>query len=586
MVPRRRRISNRRLGPAFGVIFGFAACLSGAAAPQPPHADLVFRGGAVYTMDAARSWAEAVAVRDGTIVFVGAETAVEPFIGPRTRVVALDGAMVLPGFHDSHVHPVTGGIELGQCDLNGLATERELLDAVAACSETHPDDVWIVGGGWDLTVFAGGNPHRELLDQRVPGRAIFLSSSDAHSAWVSSRALELAGIDRSTNDPPPDGRIERDPTTGEPTGTLRETAMKLVEDLLPPLTYEEYIRAIERSLTMANGFGITSMIEARVTRPASEDTALEAFTELSRSGRLTARTRVSLLADPSRDETQVDDLLAKSRDVGGSFLRVDAVKIFADGVIEAHTAALLQPYIGLDHNGGLNFEPQALNRLVARIDRAGLQVHIHAIGDRAIRASLDALDYARARNGARDSRHHIAHIELFDPADIPRFRRLGVVANFQPLWAYADSYITDLTEPVLGPERSRWLYPIRSVVATGAVVVGGSDWSVTSMNPLEAIQVALTRRALDAESSDSWIPEERVDLPTALALYTINGAYLQHHEHSTGSLEVGKAADLVVLEKNLFEIAAEDIHEVRVLLTLLEGREVFRHASFRDDDGR
>ncbi len=548
---------------------------------QPAEADLVMRGGAVYTVDAARTWAHALAIRDAAIVFVGDDDGLEPFIGPRTEVVELDGRMVLPGFHDSHVHPVTGGIELGQCDLNGLSNEGELLAKIASCAESPPssssEDAWIVGGGWDLTAFDGGNPHRELLDRIAPRRPVYLTAADGHSCWVNSRALELAGINESTADPPPDGRIERDPKTGAPTGTLRESAMRLVQRVLPPIAHEEYVRGLERSLAMANRYGITSWIEAN----ASDDETLRAYAELSGSGRLTARTRVSLKAEPARDESQVDDLLAKSHAYRGPFLRVDAVKIFADGVIEANTAAVLQPYVGVGHNGVLNFEPDALKKLVARIDREGLQVHIHAIGDRAIRASLDALEFALERNGRRDSRHHIAHIELFDPADIPRFRSLGVVANFQPLWAYADSYITDLTEPVLGPERSRWLYPIASLVASGAIVVGGSDWSVSSMNPLEAIQVAMTRKGTSASGWKSWIPQERVDLPTMLALYTINGAYLQHHENLTGSIEVGKAADLIVLDKNLFEIAPEAIHEVKVLMTLLDGRVVFLDESYR-----
>ena len=581
--------SSRIRRPALAVVFfSFGSLLTlgshrGAEA-QPAEADLVLRGGAIYTVDAARSWAQAVAIRDATIVFVGDDDGVLPFIGPRTEVVALDGRMVLPGFHDSHLHPVSGGIELGQCDLNGLVSEREILDAIAACAEDQPesstDDSWIVGGGWDLTVFAGGNPHRELLDRVVPGRAVYLSAADGHSSWVSSRALELAGVDKTTPDPPPDGRIERDPKTGEATGTLRESAMGLVQEILPPLDYEEYVQGLERSLQMANRYGITSWIEAR----ASDDETLRAYTELSRSGRLTARTRVSLEAYPAQDESQVDELLARSRSFSGAYLRADAVKIFADGVIEARTAALLEPYVGMAHNGALNFEVDALNELVARIDGEGLQVHIHAIGDRAIRASLDALEFAREQNGRRDARHHIAHLELFDPADIPRFRQLGVVANFQPLWAYADTYITDLTIPVLGPERSRWLYPIGSVVASGATVVGGSDWSVSSMNPLDAIQVGMTRKGNTVPDSEPWIPQERVDLPTMLALYTINGAYLHHQETRTGSIEPGKAADLIVLESNLFEIAPETIHDVAVLLTLLDGREVFRHESYRPDN--
>ncbi|HEY7700092.1 MAG TPA: amidohydrolase family protein, partial [Vicinamibacteria bacterium] len=262
-------------------------------------------------------------------------------------------------------------------------------------------------------------------------------------------------------------------------------------------------------------------------------------------------------------------------------LRADAAKIFADGVIESGTAALLEPYAVRGGRGELNFTPEVLDRIVTRLDKEGFQIHVHAIGDRAIRASLDAFEKARAANGQRDSRHHIAHIELFHPDDIPRFSKLGVVANFQPLWAYADTYITDLTEPELGPERSRWLYAIKSLADSGAVLAAGSDWSVSSMNPLDGIQVALTRRDVTAPEGPPWLPDERVDLDTILAAYTRGGAYLQHQEALTGSLETGKRADLIVLEKNLFEVRETEIHRVKVLLTLLDGKEVYRDRSFK-----
>jgi hypothetical protein len=280
--------------------------------------------------------------------------------------------------------------------------------------------------------------------------------------------------------------------------------------------------------------------------------------------------------------TQIPRLIELRKKYQGRRLRANTVKIFADGVIEAHTAALLEPYLDQpDNRGKANWEPDAFNQLVTALDREGFQIHVHAIGDRAIRLALDAFEAARAANGSRDSRHHIAHLELIHPQDWPRFRRLGVIANFQPLWAWADPYITQLTEPILGPERSRWLYPIASLVKTGALMVGGSDWSVSSMNPLDAMQVAITRRGLTDAAGPAWIPEERVDLPTMIAGYTINGAYVNFQETETGSIEVGKAADLIVLDRNLFEIPAPEIHRVKVLLTRLAGKEVFRDPTFR-----
>jgi predicted amidohydrolase YtcJ len=352
--------------------------------------------------------------------------------------------------------------------------------------------------------------------------------------------------------------------------------MALVERHLPEYSTQDYIKGLRRGLEMANRFGITSFQDASVS-----ETYLKTYAELDRHGELTARVVAALSIEPSKGAEQLSRLIEMRKKYQGRRLRATAVKIFADGVIEARTAALLEPYVGTDGDRGkANVEPDVFNPLVAALDREGFQVHVHAIGDRAIRNALDAFEFARSKNGSRDSRHHIAHIELFDPQDVPRFRRLGVIANFQPLWAYADTYITELTLPVLGPERSRWLYPIHSLAAAGAVIACGSDWPVTSMNPLDAIQVAITRRGLDKGPGEAWIAEEKVDLATMLAGYTINGAYVNFEEAETGSIEVGKAADLIVLDRNLFEIVPHEIHNAKVLLTLLEGKEVYRDASF------
>lgn len=542
-----------------------------------PPADLVFRNGAVYTVDAARRWADAVAVRAGRIVYVGTDSGVATWIGPQTRCVDLQGKMLLPGFHDSHVHLVGGGIEMGECDLNGLKTIEQVLDAVRNYAEKHPERKWIRGGGWPLTL-SGGNPRKELLDKLVPDRPVLLDAFDGHSSWVNSRALEIAGITKETADPPR-GRIERDATTGEPTGTLRESAARLVISKIPPYAHEEFVAGLRRGLQVANRFGITSVQEARVT-----EQHLKAFAELDKSGELTVRTVAAMGYDPAKGMTQLPQFVEWRTQFQGKRLRPIAVKIFQDGVIESRTAALLQPYLGGETRGWLNLEPETLKPLAAEFDRLGFQIHVHAIGDRAIQSTFDALEFARDRNGRRDSRHHIAHIQLFDPPDIARFRKLGVIANFQPLWAWADPYIVDMTIPVLGPERSRWLYPIRSVAQTGAVIACGSDWSVTSMNPLDAIQIAITRRGLKEPPGPAWLPDETVDLPLMLASYTINGAFLNFEEAETGSIEVGKAADLIVLDRNLFEIAPHEIHNAKVLLTLLEGQEVFRDATFPTSD--
>ncbi|MGH7495836.1 MAG: amidohydrolase [bacterium] len=543
-------------------------------------ADLILRHGAIYTVDGNRSWAEAVAIANGRIIYVGDNAGVDKFRGENTKSIVLDGKMLLPGFHDSHVHPVSGGIELGQCSLNGLTSPQAILDKVRAYAAQHPNKTWIVGGGWDLPVFPKANPTKEMLDQIVPDRPVFLTAADGHSAWANSRALAIGGITKATADPP-EGRIERDPNSGEPTGTLREGATDLIGQHVPELTLEDHVNGARAGLQMASRFGITSLQEA-----SAYEKILEAYAELDRRGELTARVLAAQYVDPKKDETQISELAQWREKFHGKYLHATAAKIFADGVIESRTAAMLEPYLDRPNDRGMpNLEAEPFKQLAVALDSAGFQIHIHAIGDRAIRMALDALEAAQKTNGARDARHHIAHLELIDPNDLPRFKKLGAVANFQPLWAYADLYITDLTEPALGPERSRWLYPIASVAQTGATIAAGSDWSVSSMNPLDGIQVAITRRALDDSTGPAWHPEELVDLPTMIAAYTINGAYVNHQEKETGSIEVGKAADLIVLDRNLFKVPAHEIHRAKVLWTLLEGKEVYRDMDFNQSLG-
>jgi predicted amidohydrolase YtcJ len=533
-------------------------------------ADLVLRRAAVYTVDAARSWAAAVAIRDGRIVYVGSDSLPPGLVGPTTEVVDLRGKMVLPAFQDGHVHPIGSGIELAECTLDDLTTANSIADSIRACARAHPDRAWVRGGGWQLPVFKDANPSKLLLDRAVPDRPAILYAADGHSAWVNSKALTLAGITRQTPDPP-NGRIERDPQTGEPGGTLREDAVSLVSRIVPARTDAELAAGLRRAQELANRFGITTVFSG-----ATDEAGLRAYAAADSQGTLTLRVVAALsLGDPLPDS-----MLPKLRELRARFagprVRPSAVKLYADGVIESRTAALLAPYRDRKGDSGKAiYDPAALKDLAVALDRDGFQIHVHAIGDRAIRMTLDAFAFARARNGAHDARHAITHLELIDPADVPRFRALGVIANFQPLWANGDEYLTKLTEPALGPGRARWLYPIASVVRSGAVVSGGSDWSVSSLNPLDAIETGVTHRPPGDAAQPPWNPAERVDLATMIALYTINAAYANHMERETGSIEAGKLADLIVLDRNLFEVPAGEIHTVRVLRTLLEGKTIF-----------
>ena len=562
------RLGSRGIGAATVVVVALG-CRK--AAPDRPPADLVLRNGAVYTVDAARSWARTVAVREGRIVHVGGDSLPSGLIGPETEVVDLAGGMLLPGFEDGHVHLLLGGVELGECTLYTLENAAAVLDSITACAAARPDG-WLRGVGWELTAFPGANPSKAALDRIAPDRPAFMEAADGHSAWANSRALELAGITRDTPDPP-DGRIERDPRTGEPSGTLRETAMDLVSRLLPERTDAELAAGLERALPLAAERGITTIMEA-----LASESLLRAYASADRAGRLTLRVVVAADAEP--DSTGVEGVVRRLGEWRSQYttprVRPSTAKLFEDGVIESGTAALLEPYLDRKGDAGKPIYSQpVLDSLATALDRNGWQVHVHAIGDRAIRMTLDAFEHARLASGARDARHTITHLQLIDPADLPRFRQLGVVANFEPFWANGDEYLTRLAEPALGPKRSRWLYPIRSVAKEGAVVSAGSDWSVSSLAPLDGIQVAVTHRPPDAPDQPTWRPEEAVDLPTAIAMYTINAAYQNHLERETGSIEVGKLADLVVLERNLFDVPADELHAVRVTRTFLEGKTIY-----------
>jgi predicted amidohydrolase YtcJ len=408
----------------------------------------------------------------------------------------------------------------------------------------------------------------------VGDRPVFLESTDGHSAWVNSRALELAGVTRATPDPPR-GRVERD-AAGEPTGALHEAAMALVGDLTPEPDQAEWEAAIERGQAHLHRLGVTAWQDAAVS-PAM----LAAYRAVAERGRLTGRAVAAQRWDLEAGDAQLDELVERrGRDTDGpGRLRAGAVKIFADGVFENRTAALLAPYLDGDGRptgelGIAMLDAEELARAVTALDRRGFDVHVHAIGDRAVRDTLDAFQAAAVANGRRDSRHQIAHLQFVHPDDRARFRRLGVVANAQPFWSCLDGYMRDLTLPFLDPERAGWQYPWASLRRAGAVLAFGSDWTVSTANPLLEIEVAVRRVAPDDRGGEPFLPDERVDLPTAIDAFTIGSAYALRLEAETGSIARGKLADLAVLDRDPFDLADGPIGEARVLATLVEGRPV------------
>jgi len=552
-----------------------SAILFACSEAEPPEelsgADMVFNRGRIYTVNPDRDWADAVAISAGKIIYVGSNAGAEQHVGAHTTLVDLRGRMMLPAFQDSHVHPISAGIEAAACDLNDRGGLAEYRAVIAEYAAANPDVPWILGGGWSMSVFGpGGSPSRNILDELVADRPVFLTSADGHSGWANSTALAIAGITRETPNPA-DGIIDKDPVSGDPIGSLQEGAMSLVQRHIPPTTLVDRQSGLRYAQDLLHSYGITSIQDASVRRDS-----LETYAALERNGQLKLRVVASLWWDRDKDLVQIDDLLALREEFdNGGLLRPTTVKIMEDGVMENYTAAMLEPYIIPSGSRGIPMiEPELLKQIVTLLDTNGFQVHFHSIGDAAIRYALDAIEEAQIENGPQGNRHHISHIQMFDPADIPRFAELDVVANFQPLWAYADEYVTELTIPFIGADRARWMYPIKSVLDTGATIAFGSDWSVSTANPFPQIETAITRKDAFDSSIPVFIPEERIDLETAIVAFTINAAFVNKHDDETGSIEVGKLADLIVVDRNLFEIEPDDLSETKVLLTLFGGEVV------------
>jgi predicted amidohydrolase YtcJ len=534
-------------------------------------ADLVLRGGVVWTGVVGAPTATAVAVRGERIVIVGSDADVDGVIGPATRVIELAGRMVLPGLHDGHVHPLGAGRQERGCSLAGLPTVAAIVQKVKACAAASAATGGFVHGrGWNLSLFPGANPDRAVLDAAVPDRPAYFRGEDGHSGWANTRALALAGITKATKDPE-HGVIER-AADGEPSGTLRESAMALVEQLLPEPTLDDDLASLRLALRRLGEHGITSIMDA-----GTDERRLQAYQVLAERGELPVRVVACTVVDPAAG---VDAVLGLVGDLLARFstqplLRPTCAKIYLDGVLEGETAALLAPYDDHpEHRGSLTATPAQLTAAVVALEQQGIQVHMHVIGDAAVRAALDAYATSRTTHGPRDVRPTLAHLQLVDAADHARFAALGVVVNAQSLWAYPDTYIRDINTPQVGGARVQRMYPWGSLHRAGAVIVGGSDWPVSSLSPFEALEVMLTRQDPGNDGGPILNESERLDLDTALRAYTTAGAFLLHHETEVGTLQPGKAADLVVLDRDLTKTAPTAVNTTRVTLTVFAGRVV------------
>jgi predicted amidohydrolase YtcJ len=506
---------------------------------------------------------------------------VRELVGPSTELVDLRGRMLIPGFQDAHVHPVWGGLDMLRCDLSELGTAAEYLEAIAGYVADHASDEWILGGGWQMSAFPGGTPTAAALDAVTGGRPAFIPNRDGHGAWVNSAALRLAGIDRETPDPA-DGRIERD-ADGTPSGTLHEGAMALVNRLLPEEPLERLTDALRLGQRYLHSFGITAWQDAIVGSYGDAGDPGPAYLRAAADGTLTARVVGAIWWDRTQGLEQIPSILERRDRYRAGRFAATSVKVMQDGVAENFTAAMLEPYCdGHGHftdNSGISFvDPAVLAEAVPILDAEGFQVHFHAIGDRAVRECLDAVERAIALNGRSDNRHHIAHIQVVHPEDVPRFRELGVAANMQSLWATYEPQMVELTLPFLGEPRSAWQYPFGDLLRAGAVLAAGSDWSVSTPDPMAAIHTAVNRTAAPGHEEgeyDAFLPEQAIDLATSLTAYTAGSAWVNHLDDVTGTIEVGKLADLVVLDRDPFAGPAEEIGATHALQTFVEGERVF-----------
>jgi predicted amidohydrolase YtcJ len=514
-------------------------------------------------------------VSNGIITYVGPLDGAGPL--GNAEPVDLRGGTLFPGFIDAHVHPVFAGDQLAHCDLTSVRTATEYVAIIAAYAAAHPEAEWITGGGWSMEAFPGGVPTKDLLDAVVSDRPVFLPNRDGHGAWVNSRALELAGITAATPDPA-DGRIERD-AAGEPAGMLQEGAADLVSRLLPATTADDWYAGLLTAQDYLLSLGVTGWQDAIVGSSPGMPDPVDAYLRGASEGTLIANVVGALWWDRDRGMDQLPELLDRRRESQAGRFRATTVKIMLDGVAENHTAAMLEPY--LDGHGcstehsGLDFvDPKELPRFVTALDREGFQVHFHALGDRAVRNALDAIEAARTANGNSGLRHHLAHLQVVHPDDIPRFARLSATANIQPLWATHEPQMDELTIPFLGDRRSSWQYPFGSLLAAGAALCAGSDWSVSSPDPLLGAHVAVNR-SLPPESgagaADPFLPEQALSPEAIFAAYTSGSAGINGLADVTGSVRPGLDADFAIVEADLATGAAAEICRATVVQTWVRG---------------
>jgi predicted amidohydrolase YtcJ len=574
----------------FFSLITIALCASDDGISQEPvqEAELLLLNGTIYTVDEKVDWdkqpQQVLAISGNKIAYVGNDSRALGLIGPKTRIVDLAGKMVLPGFIESHMHPSGAALILAGMSLFNATTSDGYLGLIKDYAMKNPNVSVIRGFGWNYPAFGPNGPTKEILDSVVPDRPVFLFALDGHSAWVNTRALEIAGITNQTPDPE-GGVIERD-SNGNPSGALRElSAFSLILSKLAPLNEEELAQGLTRILDAAKGYGITTIHDSGVFG----QNMMEIYSNLDKDRKLDLRIWGEQVINPEHDSALIQGLVDERNNYSSGLVQMKTAKLLVDGVVEGHTALLLEPYI--DRSGFRSspiWKPEVFNDTIAALDKAGFQIEVHAIGDGAVHMVLDAYQRAQEINGKRDSRHKIAHVVIVSAQDLPRFRELGVIPVPSPNWFYYDATFEQNNLAYLGSQRAEHMMPMKSFIDKGAVVGIGTDFPACgeylTINPLDEIKTAVTRLPLPTDSNltKAYWPQERIDLKTIIECATINGAYARFMENETGSLQAGKMADLIVLDKDLFKMPAEDINKARVLTTIMDGREVF--GAFGEND--
>ncbi len=535
-------------------------------------ADILIVHAKVYTLNQAAPWAQALAIRHGKIVAVGSDEVVGKMRGIGTRVIDAGGKLVLPGFTDCHIHFLSGSLGLGRVNLEGAANTGEIQNRLREYAARHPGDSWILGRGWNYAMFTPATlPDRLALDQLFPNRPVLLTAYDGHTGWANSKALSLAGITKNTLDPA-NGAIVREPQTGVPTGALKESAQRLVSKIVPKPSRVDKLTAYRAGIKWANQNGIT-----RVHSAGGDFEELELLEELRQTKQLSVRFYVSyFLNPPELRKEDIEAIEQARRKYHDEWIDTNAVKFMVDGVVESHTAAFLEPYADDPSiKGSLFWDPEKYKAAVAELDKRGLQLFTHAIGDNGIRTALDAYEFAETNNHSKDRRPRVEHIEDVSSADISRFGKLGVIASMQPLHSYPDADTLNVWVRNVGPERATRAWVWKSIAEDGGHYAFGSDWPVVTLNPWEGIQVAVTRQTTDGKPPDGFVSSQRLSVAKAIEGYTLDAAYAGRREKTEGSLETGKVADVIIVDRNLLEIDPRTISETKVLLTIAGGKVVY-----------